>query len=117
MTMTRDQAWNTNTPIRDLGVKVPRWIEQDISPLVVSSIAKGGCASDAYLPAVEYWSAMNIMHDHGDDVLGYLDEVLGEIPSPPEGTSWAGMACYYLCYAIDVWSGSALEQILEPEES
>ena len=115
--MTRDQAWNTDTPIRDLGVKVPRWIEQDISPLVVSSIAKGGCASHAYLPAVEYWSAMNILLDHGDDVLGYLDEVLGEIPSPPEGTSWAGMACYYLCYAIDVWSGSALEQILEPEES
>ena len=67
--------WEHEDPITDLDecdVKVPRWIEQDISPSDVAAIVQGGCASGAYMPAVTYYDATQTMNEHGDDILQYI---------------------------------------------
>lgn len=53
-----DALWNNEEPVADLGIEVPRWIDQDISPNDIAAICQGGCASGAYMPAVTYYQAL-----------------------------------------------------------
>jgi hypothetical protein len=107
--------WEMQNPITTYpqfeGVEVPAWIEQDISPYDVAAIVQGGCASGAYMPAVTYATAQEIMNEHGDDVLDYINDVdpgLLVIPGDViEGTSWAGIAVYYLSVAVELWASDA----------
>lgn len=111
--------WNTETPITEiegLEISVPEWIDQDISPCDVASIIQGGCASGAYMPAVTYHSARETMNEHGDDVLQYIEDAMGELPAPKAGESWSGMACFYLSCAVELWAAS-VEGELESFES
>jgi len=106
--------WNTETPIVDipgLDIDVPAWIDQDISPSEVAAIVQGGCASGAYMPAVTYATARDIMNNHGDDVLDYIEGVFGEIPQPPKGESWSGIACYYLSMAVETWASGVHDEL------
>lgn len=101
--------WNTETAITEIpghDITVPDWIDQDISPSDVAAICQGGCASGAYMPAVTYHQALKTMSEHGDDVLQYIEDALGEIPQPKKGESWAGMACFYLSSAVELWASS-----------
>jgi hypothetical protein len=113
--------WNTETPISDidgLDVDIPAWLSDDISPNDVAAIVQGGCASGAYMPAVTYGQALATMGRHGDDVLDYIEDALGEIPPPPADSSWSGLACFYLSTAVELWA-SSVESVLEdfePEE-
>lgn len=91
---------------------IPAWIEAGISPADVAAIVQGGCASGAYMPAVTYCKALETMGEHGDDVLQYIEDALGEIPAPRSGESWSGLAVFYLSYAVELWAG-AVEQDLE----
>jgi hypothetical protein len=115
--MSIDILWNTDEPISKLEaletVEVPAWISEDISPYDVAAIVQGGCASGAYMPAVTYWQALATMNEHGDTVLQYIEDQLGEIPQPAEVQSWAGLACHYVSLAVEIWASSVAEPITE----
>ena len=106
--------WNHEAPIIEIApdIDIPAWIAQDISPSDVAAITQGGCASGAYMPAVAHHKASATMGEHGDDVLNYIEGVLGELPPVPAGTSWSGTAVFYLSYAVELWA-SGVEQELQ----
>ena len=84
----------------------PEWITEPLSPSDVAAINQGGCSSGAYMPAVTYFTAMETMRDHGDDVLQYIEDNLGELPDVPKDTSWAGLNCFYLSCAVELFASS-----------
>lgn len=102
-----------NLELRTLGVDVPAWISQDITVYDIASITQGGCESGAYMPAVTYHEALGTMSKHGDDVLQYIEDSLGELPQPKKGVSWAGMAVHFLSYAVDLWASTVECELLE----
>ena len=113
--MTNDEIWNDERPVSAHGIHVPEWIDQDISAQTIAAIQQGGCASGSYMPAVTYHTAAQIMAEHGDDVLEYIESVTGELPTPPRDSSWGGIAVFFLSYAVELWAFDALE-ILENQE-
>lgn len=118
--MTNEEIWNCETPVADLlGERIPEWIEQGISPYDIAAIVQGGCASGAYMPAVTYYTARQVMAEHGDDVLDYITDNMGELPAIPADTSWSGIACLYLSCAVELWAGAIYGQLedLESEEA
>ena len=112
--MTNEQIWNNDTPINDidsLGLPIPEWIEQDITPYDIAAITQGGCASGAYMPAVTYYHAAKVMAEHGDAVLEYIEQYTGELPTPPKGKSWSGIAVFYLSQAVEIWVTGAYYEL------
>ncbi len=103
--------------LTDLEIDVPEWIDQDITALDVESIVQGGCSSGAYMPAVTYHSALKTMGEHGDDVLDYIQDSLGELPSMLQNISWSGIAVFYLSYAVELWASSVESEIEDALES
>ena len=104
--------WENDQPITDLNISVPAWIEQDITPADVAAIIQGGCESGAYMPAVTYYQAAETMNKHGDDVLDYITDCIGCMPGfDTENTSWSGLACKYLSYAVELWASSVEDEI------
>lgn len=94
-------------------VDVPRWIEQDIDAGTIAAIIQGGCDSGSYMPAVTYHTALRTMNERGEEVLEYLDYVYGEVPNIPDGIGWAGLACYFLSAAVEVWAYTVADEIAE----
>jgi hypothetical protein len=114
--MTEQEMRDCETPVTKLlDCNIPEWIDQEISPYDIASICQGGCASGAYMPAVTYHTALQIMNDHGDDVLQYIDDQLGELPQPKRDESWSGIAVFFLSYAVELWA-SAMQSELEDFE-
>ena len=116
MATTTDSLWDLEDPITDYTdeISIPKWIDQDISPSDIAAIVQGGCDSGAYMPAVTYHDAEQTMHQYGDSkdgIFAYLDESLGELPTPPADASWAGLACFYLSTAVELWAASIEEQL------
>ncbi len=110
--------WNTETQISEFNITIPAWIEPDISPYDVAAICQGGCASGAYMPAVTYYQAKETMSAHGDDVMQYIQDALGELPKPDDDMGWDQLACFYLSCAVELWAYSVedeLESMDEPE--
>ena len=91
--------------------EVPAWVEQDIEVDQVGAILECGCASGAYMPAVTYYQANQTMSEHGDDVLDYIQESLGELPKPSDDISWSGLAVFYLSAAVELWASSVEAEI------
>lgn len=81
----------------------PAWITQPLDLFDIESVNKGGCASGAYMPAVTYYTAGQVMAEHGDDVLQFIEDSYGELPSVPDGMSWTGLAVFYLSTAVELW--------------
>lgn len=102
----------------ELSLDVPAWIsdEDNITLGEIAGIMQGGCAGYAYMPAVTYAIANDTMHEHGDDVLDYIESVLGELPACT-GESWKGIAVHYLSTAIELWCVSVEEDALAELES
>jgi hypothetical protein len=98
-------------------VKVPQWIEQNITIYDVESICEGGCSSGAYMPAVTYHEANRTMAAFGDEVLEYLDDSFGELPEIPSSSSWSGIAVFFLSAAVEIWANSVRDEIIENIES
>jgi hypothetical protein len=94
------------TKLEALEIDIPAWIEQDLTIADVEAIQQGGCASGAYMPAVTYWQALETMTEYGDNVLQYIEDSMGEIPMPSQGSSWAGMAVHFVSMAVELWAGS-----------
>ncbi len=114
--MTYEEIWNCDRALADvLDIDVPAWVDADISPSTIISICQGGCACGAYMPAVTYWRALATMDDHGDDVLQYIRDALGELPAPRADESWQGMACHYLSWAVELWAGDMLARLEDVE--
>lgn len=117
--MNTQEIWNCETEVSELlNIKQPDWIAYPLTAMGIASICQGGCASGAYMPAVTYHKAIDTMAEHGDDVLQYIDDVLGELPNPHdqyEGVSWSGMACFYLSTAVELWAGDVMGQLEEVE--
>lgn len=61
------------------------------------------------------------MSEDGDEVLQFIEDQLGELPAHRSDISWAGLACFYLSTAVELWASSVeseLEQFeLETEEA
>ena len=114
-----DLLWNNDDPIADLTdeIGIPQWLDQDISPSTVAAICQGGCESGAYMPAVTYHEALETMRLHGDDVLQFLEDALGELPrNTPNGlhlkaVSWSGLACFYVSCAVETWASSVEDEL------
>lgn len=104
----------------DFDPEQPDWIEdpEEMSIYDIDAIMTGGCASGSYMPAVTYHTALETMADHGDDVLSYIHDQMGELPKPSDSESWSGMASHYLSLAVELWASSVAAQIsaLEPVE-
>ena len=83
--------------------KVPEWIDQDISPSTIAAVNQSDCSSGAYMPAVEYHTAGMTMAVHGDDVLQFLEDMTGELPTPPSDICWSGLAVFYLSRAVELF--------------
>jgi len=112
--------WENDDPVSDLGIDVPTWIDEKITPYDVAAVNQGGCTSGAYMPAVTYWQALETMGDYGDDVLDFIQEALGEVPMPDSDESWSAMACHFLSTAVELWcSGveSEIDNLLDGVES
>ncbi|MCC3606968.1 MAG: hypothetical protein JGK24_28035 [Microcoleus sp. PH2017_29_MFU_D_A] len=110
--MTEQDIWNSDATVAEtLGYIIPHWIDSDIGISTVASIMQGGCNSGAYMPAVTYYRALETMRHYGDDVLQYIDDQLGELPTPRAGESWGGMACHYLSFAVELWASSVYYQL------
>jgi hypothetical protein len=110
--MTEQEIWDCETQISELlDCEIPRWIDQDITGNTVISICQGGCASGAYMPAVTYYQARETMGEHGDDVLQYIEDSMGELPAVPSGESWSGIAVFYLSVAVELWAASILSDL------
>lgn len=103
------------TELKSSGIEVPNWIEQDITAADVAAIIQGGCASGAYMPAVTYHTARETMNAHGDDVLEFIEDHLGELPGPAKGESWSGIAVHYLSLAVELWAASVESEVDELE--
>lgn len=105
--MNTQEAYE-NQELDEMNIEIdsqrPVWIDP-VEVYEVASIQQGGCASGAYMPAVTYHTAKETMNDHGDDVLQYIEDQLGEIPQPNSGESWSGMAVFYLSCAVELWAG------------
>jgi hypothetical protein len=85
-------------------MNIPNFIDQDLTPYDLAAIIQGGCASGSYMPAVTYHQALETMSEHGNDVLQYIEDRLGEIPQPKNNESWSGLAVFYLSYAVELWA-------------
>lgn len=103
--------WDNNNAVTDLGIDVPAWIEQDITPADVAAIIQGGCASGAYMPAVTYHKANATMAEHGDEVLDFINNEGFEVPAIDMNDSWAGYASKVLSYAVEMWAHSVQQEI------
>lgn len=118
MSMTKDeQMWNDEREVReghlvnpDVDCRhhdiVPPWIEQDIQYDQVMAIVEGGCNSGAYMPSVTYHIASDVMGEHGDAVLEYLDnyDLTDEVPLYQTGDSWSMIAVRALSLAVELWA-------------
>jgi len=112
-----DILWENEDRLVSDFLLVPPWIDKNIDCGTVAAIVQGGCSSGAYMDAVTYWTALQTMNEHGDDVLDYI-ETFDIIPSPIN-ESWAGYACHLLSLAVECWAVGAadmLEDVLNEEE-
>jgi hypothetical protein len=66
----------------------------------LAAIIDSGCAANAHGSVY----SIKAMAEHGDSVLEYLENQLGEVPSPTMADSWSSMASSYLSMAIECWA-------------
>lgn len=113
--MKTDVLWDNERSIIEQypGIEVPEWINQHICPATVAAIVEGGCASGAYMPAVTYYEAAQTMAEHGDDVLEFIFEWAGELPTIPNYVSWACLACLFLSCAVEAWAHSVEDRLAD----
>lgn len=76
----------------------------------LQSIIQCGCASNAHA-SVYYYDANKCMSEHGDEVLEYIENSIGELLPPKEGSSWSQLASDYLSAAVELWCGSFADDL------
>lgn len=115
--MTDNALWNDQTELRELGIKVPAWIEPDITCYDIAAICQGGCESGAYMPAVTYYKAVDTMAEHGDEIFDVieqaLDSALDVLKRGKDDASWRGMAVAFVSFAVESWAQGIHAQLVE----
>ena len=106
----------TEKPVKDFGIDIPDWIDDDIDTAQIEGIVMGGCASGAYMPAVTYHTALQTMNEYGDGtygVMSYLEDVFGgDIPPYPDTPpDWSSLACHYLSLAVEAWANDVYYEL------
>jgi hypothetical protein len=116
--MTDDALWNDQTEVRELGIRVPAWIEQDITCYDIAAICQGGCESGAYMPAVIYHKAVDTMAEYGEEIFDEIEQAFDSAldvlkcgPSRP--ASWPGMAVAFVSFAVESWAHCVHAQLVE----
>lgn len=93
----------------------PDWVDSDLTGEDIEAIQQGGCASGAYMPAVTYSTARDVMNDHGDDVLQFIEDYgCDHFFQLPSGTSWSGIAVHFLSIAVELWA--QMFEIIEDDD-
>jgi hypothetical protein len=108
------ETMTENTELREVGVEVPSWIDQDITIGEVCQIVDFGCASGAYMPAVTYSSALNTMERYSVEVFDWLDDYgpsAKEVLANSGAHSWSSIACDILSAAVESWSQVVYDEI------
>ena len=118
--------------IQENDVEIPAWIDEEcfldklypgekvVWVCSIKDLCQGGCASGQYMPAVTYYQAIQTMSDHGDEVLAYIYEQLGEVPGIDFATTypgWGNIAVHYLSLAVELWAHGVLTEIENAEEA
>ena len=98
------------------GLEIPAWIDQDITVCTVRAICQGGCASGAYMPAVTYFEAKQIMAQYGEDIFDFITDRLGDSGLDNDCTSYGMKCCAWVSSAVELWAAEALYMIEELEE-
>jgi hypothetical protein len=115
--VTTMDLWNTEKPVSEFGIDVPAWIDQKIDCPTVAAIVQGGCSSGAYMPAVTYYDALQTMAKHGDEVIDYIQDQIGELPEAPNSISWSSLAVNFLSAAVELWASGAYSQLEEIDDT
>jgi len=108
-TRINDQLWHvsTNSCIYDSELdlcELPSWWPDDNLTLAdIEGIQRTRRAGQAYMSAVCYASALSHMDCCGDDVMKFIEDMLGGIPILQKTISCSGLAVYYLSLAIDLY--------------
>ena len=113
-----DLLWNNEEEIDTIegaDITLPSFIPS-LTCNEVIAIVQGGCASGAYMPAVTYHEAIETMSEHGNDVLQFIEDSLGELPQPNSGESWSGMAVFYLSVAVELFASSVEQELTDALE-
>jgi hypothetical protein len=93
-------------------VKVPAWIEQDITLYTIEAVYEGNCSSGAYMPAVDYYESMRTMAAFGDQVLEYIIDTVGSLPEIDSDSSWNGIGILCLSEAVELRVASVRDEII-----
>ena len=119
MTDTQYDIWNDETKVREYEIEVPGFIEQDITAQDIVTIVQRGCISGAYMPAVTYHVAVDLMTDYSDEIFDTIENAMGCPPadclSRTEDNSWAAMATRFVSLAVEIWASEKMHQIAERE--
>ena len=103
--------WNTDRPLSDFDStpEVPVWIDDYLTPCDVAAVNQGGCASGAYMPAVN-WEARETMNRHGSEILDYIG-----LPRThfDDGQEWSELACSIVSFGVEVWCSRNAEPIAQ----
>ena len=111
--MTEQEIWNNEDAIclqTDTldDISIPPWIEQDITPSTVAAIVHGGKQHDLCRLV-----SPRLMAEHGDDVLQFIKDEIGELPQPARDESWSGIAVYYLSHAVELWASTTYSRLTD----
>lgn len=109
--------WNNENLVSEY-VEVPRWIDQDITVSDVAAIIEGGCESGAYMPAVEYVTALDTMNKHGEDIMDFIGDELGGCGdvleyAAKQDVSWSGLAVRFVSAAVELWAAQVYDELEE----
>lgn len=77
---------------------------QDIDEVSeLQAILQGGCASGAYMPAVTYFSALECMNEHYEEIEEILNDYCDQYVFDPQSQSWASFATELVSAAVEIW--------------
>lgn len=101
------------------GVEVPGFVHDPSDGMPPSThdlaaILQGGCASGAWMPAVTYWAARQIMNDDGDAVMDYIEDA-GFSPRAllDAEASWSNWAVSLVSNAVEIWAASVADEVAD----
>jgi len=108
--------WDIEESVTKFGIELPEWLEYDLDCADIHAITHGGCESGAFMPAVTYHIANDTMAKHGDTILEYIEDCLGELPDVT-GQSWSGMAVLFFSTAVELLASDIEARLEEIEDS
>ena len=83
------------------------------------AIAENGCASGAYMPAVEYYTAKQTMAEHGDDIIRFITAIAGLSPTDIFSSdmldcpTWSQICVAYVSMAVELLAQEVLDEAYE----